>query len=175
MGDGVDVARGSAPKAGAKHRGGALDVKPEATVLILVVSEVPQHFALMLGAKHCVQASRDIASDDQPRQQEHGPTIVSREVAVVHLQHRVEAHTCVQMLLDTFSSGSYSGGRRWGRFDGLHKLLSQARSTVFIKEDALCNPLKGGHVSSTMNNKQGVPWIYQSSAGAAIRRCCASE
>lgn len=80
-------------EAGAEHGGVAFDVKADAAVGILVVPEVPQQLETVRLRK--LRLSH-VTRNHEAGQQEHGPAVVTRPVAALHLQRAVEADAAAQ-------------------------------------------------------------------------------
>ena len=91
---------GAVLEGAAHHGGGTLKVQADAAILVLVVLEVADHLALVLGREHSIQHPSDVAGDEQARHEEHGPPVVCRKVACVHLQALLGCNACPQAAAD---------------------------------------------------------------------------
>lgn len=80
-------------------------MQPKATIQVLVVTQVSNHFLLVLNTEDSVYDASDVQGDDQTRQQKHGTPIVARPVPVMRLQCLVKVHSRPKRALAVVAGG----------------------------------------------------------------------
>ena len=136
---------------GAEHRRVALDVQAEAAVVgVLVQRQVPESFfRVVLRGEDLLQHARDVAGDQHPGQQEHGPAVVPGPVAVGLLQAREVGRARGERGADVAVIGRVSaarsdGGSLGGREQGRLALLFLCRVHALLPEELVGRVLLRG-------------------------------
>ena len=83
-------------------------MQPKSSIHILVVMQIPDHFALVVNAEDRVYDASNVQGDDQTRHQKHGTTVVARPVPVMRLQCLVKVHGRPKRILAMSAGGLFS-------------------------------------------------------------------